>query len=266
MKILEQTDYRLRLRERPWAIWLMGGVFALPFVLSFAMPILMLSFSPVTAIRCQRQTLPYECIATKTSLVSQERVRIPLSLLRQAKLEDYVDSEGDRMYRVVLEVAGNSIILGTTSSQASSRAAIVQQINQFLANPNQTELSARVDDRGHMKIESIEGVFFFIGIFIGISFISLASVLTLDLDRSSGTFTICHANFFRRTRKELRLREISDIGIESSPSSDGDRLYRVVVHLTSGETVPLRQYYSNGYNDKKELANLLRQFLYLPPL
>ncbi|MFN4280743.1 hypothetical protein, partial [Thermosynechococcus sp.] len=30
MRVLEQTDYRLRLRERPWAIWLMGGVFALP--------------------------------------------------------------------------------------------------------------------------------------------------------------------------------------------------------------------------------------------
>lgn len=260
MKILEQTDYRLRLRERPWGMWLMGGMFTLPF----AMPILMLSFSPVTAIRCQRQTLPYDCIATTTSLVSQQRVKIPLSLLRQAKLEDYVDSEGDRLYRVVLEVAGSSTILGTASSQASSRAAMVQQINQFLANPNQTELSARVDDRGHMQIEIAGGVFLFI--VIGISYISLASVLTLDLDRSSGTFTICHANFFRRTRKELRLREISDIAIESSESSDGDRLYRVVVHLTSGETVPLRQYYSNGYDDKKELANLLRQFLHLPPL
>lgn len=253
MKILEQTDYRLRLRERPLLSWFMGGMFVL-------VPMLMLSFFPVAEIHCQRQTLPYECITTTTSFVSQQRVKIPLSLLRQAKLEDYIDSEGDRMYRVVLEVAGNSTILGVASSEPGDRAAMVQQINQFLANPNQTQLSARVDDRWLIGI--IAGVFFL----VGMSFISFTPVLTVDLDRGSGTLTILHGNFFRRTQKELRLREISDIAIESSVDSDGDRLYRVVVHLTSGETVPLRQYYSSGYDSKKELVNLLRQFLYLPPL
>ncbi|QLL29329.1 hypothetical protein D3A95_09130 [Thermosynechococcus sichuanensis E542] len=195
--------------------------------------------------------------------------KIPLSLLRQAKLEDYDDSEGDRMYRVVLEVAGNSIILGTASSQASRPAAIVQQINQFLANPNQTELSAHVEDREDVGMWIMAGVFFFVG--TSFSYSILPPVLTLDLDRSSGTFTICYGKFFRRTRKELCLREISDIAIESYPRSDydNDPVYYVVVRLFSGETVPLEQSYSSdssGYDDKKELANLLRQFLYLPPL
>ncbi|URR34842.1 hypothetical protein NBE99_09340 [Thermosynechococcus sp. HN-54] len=252
MKVLEQTDYRLRLQERPLALWLFGGLFCL-------VPVLILSVFPVADIECQRQTFPYECVVTTTSFVTQERVKIPLSVLRQAKLEDYIDSEGDRMYRIVLEGVADSIPLGIASSDAGDRATIVEQINQFLANPNQMQLSARVDDRWLIQI--VVGVFFL----VGASLIALTPVLTLDLDRSSGTLTIFHANFFRRTHKELRLREISDITIESSVDSEGDRLYRVVVHLASGEKVPLRHYYSSGYNSKKELANHLRQFLYLPP-
>lgn len=252
MKVLEQTSYRLRVRDYPWVMWFVGGFFIF-------MPILMLSFLPVGEIHCQRQTVPYECIITRTSLVSQERVKIPLTSLYQAKLEDYIDSEGDRMYRVVLEVAGQSITLGYASSVVGNRAAIVEQINQFRANPNQTQLSARLDDR--RLIEIFAGVFFL----VGMALISLTSVLTLDLDQRRGTFTIQHANFFRRTQKELLLREIGDIAIESNEDSDGDT-YRVVVHLTSGEKVPLRNYYSSGYNNKKKLANLLRQFLNPPPL
>lgn len=253
MQILEQTDYRLRLRERPWLIWCVGGMLGL-------VPMLMLSVFPVAEINCQRQTLPYECVVTTTSLVIQKRVNIPLSLLRQAKLEDYIDSEGDRLYRIVLEAEGHSTTLDIASSDVSDRAAVVQQVNQFLANPNQTQLSARVDDRWLMGI--FAGVFFV----VGMSLIAFTPVLTLDLDRSNGTFTIHNANFFRRSHRELPLGEISDIAIESSVDSDGDRLYRVVVHLTSGEKVPLRRYYSSGYGSKKELANLLRQFLHRPPL
>ncbi|MFN3678825.1 hypothetical protein [Thermosynechococcus sp.] len=255
MKILEQTDYQLRLRERPWLIWFVGGMFIF-------LPILMLiSFPAVVEIYCQRQTLPYECVATTSSLgIQQNRIKIPLSLLQQAKLEDYLDREGDRLYRVLLEVEGNSIRLGSSSSNPSDRAVMVQQINEFLAHPNQTELSVRVDDRWLIGVGG--GGFFLIGILI----IAFTPVFTLHLDRGGGTLTIVRRNFFRRTRKELRLREIRDIAIESSVSSDGDRLYRVVAHLTSGETVPLQLYSSSGYDSKKELANLLRQFLSLPPL
>ncbi|WP_298616320.1 hypothetical protein [uncultured Thermosynechococcus sp.] len=252
MKVLEQTSYRLRVRERPWLTWFVGGFFSF-------IPILMLGFLQVGEIHCQRQTVPYECIITHTSLVSQERVKIPLTLLYQAKLENYIDSDGDRMYRVVLEVAGQSIRLGNASSDVGNRAAIVEQINQFRANPNQTQLSARLYD------------LWLIGIFAGAHFlpgmaaISLASVLNLDLDKRRGTFTIQHANFFRRTQKELLLREIRDIAIESHKDSDGNT-HRIVVHLTSGEKVPLRNYYRGGYNNMKKLANLLRQFLNLGPL
>ncbi len=252
MKVLEQTSYRLRVRECPWLIWFVGGFFSF-------IPILMLSFLPVGEIHCQRQIIPYECIITHTSLVSQKRVKIPLTLLYQAKLENYIDSDGDPMYRVVLEVAGQSITLGYASSNVGNRAAIVEQINQFRANPNQTQLSARLDDG--WLIEIFTGVFFL----SGMAFISLASVLTVDLDQRGGTFTIQHANFFRRTQKELLLREIGNIAIEIHKDSDGET-YCVVVHLTSGEKVPLRNYYSSGYDNKKKLANLLRQFLNLPPL
>ncbi|HIK22172.1 MAG TPA: hypothetical protein IGQ16_00690 [Thermosynechococcus sp. M3746_W2019_013] len=51
------------------------------------------------------------------------------------------------LFLIVLDVAGKSTVLGSAISQPSDRAAIVQQINQFLGDPNQTELSARADDR-----------------------------------------------------------------------------------------------------------------------
>ncbi|BCX11780.1 MAG: hypothetical protein KatS3mg067_0718 [Thermosynechococcus sp.] len=77
MKRLAQTNY-LRLRERSLMEYFLGGMFLVH-------TLLILSSFTVAEIHCQRQTLPYECIATTTSLVIQERVKIPLSVLRQAK-------------------------------------------------------------------------------------------------------------------------------------------------------------------------------------
>ncbi|QEQ02293.1 hypothetical protein FFX45_06440 [Thermosynechococcus sp. CL-1] len=256
MKVIEQTEYRLRLREQPLFFWLGGGVLCLCSVF-------LLSTLPFAKIECQRQTLPYECVATTPFFVIQRRVKIPLSVLRQAKLEDYIDSEGDRMYSIVLEAGADSIPLGMHSSDGDSRAAIVQQINQFLSNPNQMQLSTNVDNP--WLIQMVVGVIFLVGV-MGVSLIVFAPALTLDLNRSSGTFTIYHGYFFPRTKQELRLQDIKEVAIEELVDSNGDRFYRVVMHLTSGETVPLRQYYSSGYDSKKKLANLLRQFLYLPPL
>ncbi|GIV64705.1 MAG: hypothetical protein KatS3mg045_2044 [Bellilinea sp.] len=96
MKILAQTANSLRLRQRSLENWFIDMIFCL-------LSMLTLSLFPVGQIHCQRQTLPYGCIITTTYFVIQERVNIPLPLLRQAKLEEDIDSESDRIYRIVLD-------------------------------------------------------------------------------------------------------------------------------------------------------------------
>jgi len=103
-----------------------------------------------------------------------------------------------------------------------------------------------------------------ISFLIGAPMALLSSALTVTADRPSGTLTLLYRSLLRSLTKEYPLTEIASVEVDSSRSSSSSgssTTYRLTLLLTSGNRVPLRSYYSSGYNEKERKARQLREFM-----
>ncbi len=82
-----------------------------------------------------------------------------------------------------------------------------------------------------------------------------------DVDRTTSTVTLKTTSLLGTKKREILIRDVSDVIIEQSHSSRGGTTFRVSLVTTSGETFPLRSYYSSGYGSKQKTAERLRSFL-----
>ncbi|XFA72127.1 hypothetical protein RYO59_000348 [Thermosynechococcaceae cyanobacterium Okahandja] len=169
------------------------------------------------------------------------------------------DSDGDPTYQVELRTATRTIPFGNFSSAYGERRRTVERINQFLATPQQSQLHLTQDDRWIGWLIST------LMLAVGGGLALLPPVVDVEFDRTDGTWTLQRRNLFGHNKQEYRLRDITDVFLEINPDSDGGSTYRIVIQLASGETVPLRHYYSSGYHGKQQVVERLRQFLQLPP-
>jgi hypothetical protein len=93
----------------------------------------------------------------------------------------------------------------------------------------------------------------------------LSSVLVIKTDRNAGTLTLTYISLFRRKVREIPLRDITSIRIETSHSHSSrggsSPTYRVVADLADGQVVPFRSYSSSGRGGKARQAKALCDFL-----
>jgi hypothetical protein len=95
----------------------------------------------------------------------------------------------------------------------------------------------------------------------------LPTVLTVSADRQRGVVTVRHRSLFQASAKEYPFRDIASVEVDGSVSIENRRRrasYRLLLVLASGDRVPLRSYYSGGYNRKARTASQLSQYLGLP--
>lgn len=100
----------------------------------------------------------------------------------------------------------------------------------------------------------------FIG--IGLLLLLLSSILTVTVDRSSGTLVIKKAGIIVHSQREIEISMIEDIYIAQKTSTDEDgtsTTYQIRIVLNTGEEVPLRKYSSGGYRKKAEQVQQLQQ-------
>jgi len=105
-----------------------------------------------------------------------------------------------------------------------------------------------------------------LGVLIGLV---LASVRSITADRTRGVLTVRHRNLIRNKVIEINLNEIANFSVEASRTrytggAHRAHTYRIVAVKTSGETVPMAQEYSSGYDAKAKRARQLCAFLGLP--
>ena len=98
-----------------------------------------------TGITCIKQPMMLWIIPLKTKTIPE---------VREARLADTSDSEGGSVYRVEL-VTGQGIVPLTTmySSGKSTKAEVVDQINAFMSDPNQGDLT--VHEPGLLSLENL---------------------------------------------------------------------------------------------------------------
>ncbi|MEH1946668.1 MAG: hypothetical protein V7K77_06880 [Nostoc sp.] len=138
---------------------------------------------------------------------------------------------------------------------------IILKIKNFLAQPLEKSLVVKQDDtlKGYTAI-GVTLFWFLLGLFI----IATGSFINCNFDKESNSLTLSRYRWFGKLGKAVflySLNEIVEIKVESSDSSEGGFVYRVILMLASGEIVPLSGCYSSGFEEKQEIVKMIKSFV-----
>lgn len=94
---------------------------------------------------------------------------------------------------------------------------------------------------------------------IGIVIIALGPILTVTVDHRRGMLILRYRSLFRVLTKAYPLSEICFVNV--AEDREGERMYRLELILRSGQTVPLRSWYSVGKGHYERRARRLQSAL-----
>jgi len=96
----------------------------------------------------------------------------------------------------------------------------------------------------------------------GALLVALPPRKTFAFSKTERVFVIAKQRFGRVERQTIPLRDIADVLLEESSSSDGST-YRVAVTLADQRRIPWTSYYTSGVSSKRAIVNVVRDFLAL---
>jgi len=101
--------------------------------------------------------------------------------------------------------------------------------------------------------------------FGGLALLAIPPRKTFAFSKTERVFVIAKERFGRVHRQTIPLRDIADISLEESTSSDSGSTYRVAVTLADRRRIPWTSYYTSGLVSKRAVVELVREFLELEP-
>ncbi|MBA2661167.1 MAG: hypothetical protein H0U74_02645 [Bradymonadaceae bacterium] len=251
MKVLENNDERLVMREVPIALWLFGLMFLVSATFIFFF------MYQVTTLQCQRvQGAQHECQLVYAGLLSTTEEVIGRGELKRAAVYTSRGDDSDT-YRVELQI-GDRIVPMTsyTSSGHQSKADTVNQINDFLDSPTIETLEV---SQGNRVLAWI--MFTVFGGIGATMLLRMASVLNLVIDVEKKQLKLRWVGLLKFKQQELALNDVVEAKVEQSSGSKGKSVYRVVLTLSNGSFVPLRTYSSSGSEAKQHAADAINAYL-----
>jgi hypothetical protein len=99
----------------------------------------------------------------------------------------------------------------------------------------------------------------------GLALIVLPPRKTFAFSKTERVFIIAKERFGRVERQSIPLRDVVDIVLEESANSDGGGTYRVAITLADQRRIPWTSYYTSGVVGKRDVVELVREFLDLEP-
>ena len=99
----------------------------------------------------------------------------------------------------------------------------------------------------------------------GFALLVLPARKTFAFSKAERVFVIASERFGRVERQTTPLRDIADVLLEESTSSDSSATYRVVMTLADNRRIPWTSYYTSGVVSKRAVVDLVREFLGLEP-
>jgi uncharacterized membrane protein len=115
------------------------------------------------------------CDITQQLLGFQPLSERRVNSIQMAEVEESIDSQGDKTYRVIFVTPNGRVALTSyTSSDYTPKAELVHQVNDFITNDQQTILDVQ------LKIEWWKWLFFvgFTGLGLGMILVSLKKYLS----------------------------------------------------------------------------------------
>jgi len=100
----------------------------------------------------------------------------------------------------------------------------------------------------------------------GALLVILPSRKTFAFSKTERAFVIATRKFGRVERQAFALRDVADVSLEESKSDDSGSTYRVAMTLADQRRVPWTSYYTGGYAAKREVVDVVRDFLGLEPV
>jgi len=97
----------------------------------------------------------------------------------------------------------------------------------------------------------------------GVLMFTLPKQKTFAFSKTERVFVIAKERFGRVERETIPLRDIKDVALEESSSSDSGSTYRVSMTLADERRIPWTSYYTSGVASKRAVVNLVREFLEL---
>ncbi len=266
MKLIQHTDQALTMQMKPWLLWLLSGMSVL-----IGLAVLML-FSSITTLRCQKILAAATCIIQTTRWLSQPEA-VKLAVIQGAYVETSHYGNG-YTYRVQIRTGDGTIPFTLAySSGYDAKHAIVAQLESFLHRPQQTSISL-VDDHRWLGY-SLSSVFILSATLITAL---LGNVVTCTFDRSCDRVTLYQQGLLGKTINYYSLGQVVEIHIEVSQGSISDSYclcLRVASDRTSTQSevqseahittqlVPLASYFSAGQSEIDEAGERICQFLHL---
>jgi hypothetical protein len=256
MKIHYQDDRLLQLRPQGgWVILLIGVVVVL------SAPLWIWLMGQSTTLSCERVPSERPQCRLSRDVLGFSISDKPLEALAGAHMAQSTDSDGDTMYRLMIE-AGDQVIPLTnhTSSSYSRKASAVEDIQRYLADTSIQSLTVR--DAGTVGLV-VSGIFLLIGAGLGIGGVhSLSTLWTFDRDQDA--IVKYRRTLFGPRTWQYTLSDIVDVVVRTSRDSDGDRTYRVELYTAQGQQIPMTSWYSSGYRGKQRTADAISAFINQP--
>ncbi len=100
---------------------------------------------------------------------------------------------------------------------------------------------------------------------LGLLLFLFISDLTMIADRPSQTLWLEYRSVLKTSVKEIPFAEIAEISVERSRRRKRGRtriIYRILVTLQNGKTIPFRSYYASVPNEKEKQVSALRAFIW----
>jgi hypothetical protein len=265
-KILEETKNRLIFQIRPTLFWAIGVVFG---SIAFLFILVIWFFSPITTLTCEYFTSinkdypSCQLVAISWIGTEQNKTLIPelQAALLEAKLETDKDNSTFNRYRIVLIADKNNFLFREdyvykSMPEYKNLSAIAGQINSFIAEPSQN----------YLIVEQNEKAFGYVGlgictVFSLITFLVLTvfPYITCSFDKELNIVTIERSNLFGKKIFADRISNIIAVNVEES-GTESDT-YRLTLMLASGEKLPIRYFFTSGWQEKQFFANLIKKFL-----
>ena len=121
---------------------------------------------------------------------------------------------------------------------------------------------AREPGAGVAMVPAIIGSLVTLG---GLAMLLLPARKTFAFSKTDRVVIIAAERFGRVERQTIPLRDVADVSLEESTSSDDGATYRISLTLADQRRIPWTSYYSSGHVAKRAAVDLVREFLELAP-
>ncbi len=268
-KTLEETKNRLIFQIRPTLSWAIGVFFG---AIAFLFILFVLLSSPTTILTCKYSTESSidqyypSCQLVAISWIGTEQNKTLISQLQAALLEAKLDTNKDSSlfdrYRILLIADKDNVPFRESYTYKSDPSyqnlvAIASQINSFIAHPLQNSLIIEQNEKDLGYVGWGICVFFSLITFL---VLTVSPYVTCSFDRELNLVTIERRNLFGKKVLEDKISNIIAVKVEEQSDTESST-YRLTLMLASGEKLPLRYFFTSGWQEKQLFANQIQNFL-----